>query len=113
MTEQEWTDFLARTEGHTPGPWDIVRVWSDIHQIGPIGSEVCTSFGEPWSRISVSNADAAFVAAAPTLKDEVTRLRDGIKDIKEAWDWWQVDPHDRCASVVCDAIDKTLKGGER
>jgi hypothetical protein len=36
-------------------------------------------------------------------------LREKINDIKEAWDWWQVDTYDRCASVVEDAINAALK----
>jgi hypothetical protein len=35
-------------------------------------------------------------------------LREKINDIKEAWDWWQVDTYDRCASVVEDAINAAL-----
>jgi c-di-AMP phosphodiesterase-like protein len=42
----------------------------------------------------------------PTQSDA---LREKINDIKEAWDWWQVDTYDRCASVVEDAINAALK----
>jgi hypothetical protein len=40
---------------------------------------------------------------------EIERLREKINDIKEAWDWWQVDTYDRCASVVEDAINAALE----
>lgn len=41
--------------------------------------------------------------------NEVERLREKIKNIKEAWDWWQLDTYDRCASVVEDAINADLE----
>lgn len=34
----------------------------------------------------------------------MTDISEAIKDVVEAWDWWRVDPVDRCASVVSDAI---------
>lgn len=36
------------------------------------------------------------------------RVRESVRPIKEAWDWWQADSYDRCASVVSDAIDEAL-----
>jgi hypothetical protein len=29
---------------------------------------------------------------------------EAVKELLEAWDWWRVDPVDRCSSVVSDAI---------
>jgi hypothetical protein len=43
------------------------------------------------------------------LPTQTDALREKINDIKEAWDWWQVDTYDRCASVVEDAINAALK----
>ena len=43
-----------------------------------------------------------------TVEAENERLRGAISDIKEAWDWWNVDTYDRCASVVDDAIRAAL-----
>ena len=45
-----------------------------------------------------------------TQAREIERLRVAIGDIKEAWDWWNVDTYDRCASVVDDAIRAALAG---
>ena len=39
---------------------------------------------------------------------EIERLREAIGDIKEAWNWWNVDTYDRCAGVVDDAIRAAL-----
>lgn len=36
--------------------------------------------------------------------DNVDDLAETIKEVVEAWDWWRVDPVDRCSSVVSDAI---------
>ena len=41
-----------------------------------------------------------------TLGQEVGRLRENLRDIIEAWDWWQVDTYDRCQSVPSDAINE-------
>lgn len=37
------------------------------------------------------------------------KLRELLRDIIEAWDWWQVDTYDRCASVPRDAIEDARK----
>jgi len=41
----------------------------------------------------------------------VTAERDVLKghatDIIDGWNWWQVDPTDRCISVVTESIDET------
>lgn len=42
------------------------------------------------------------------LEAENERLREAVGEIKEAWDWWNVDTYDRCASVVDDAIRAAL-----
>ena len=38
------------------------------------------------------------------LTAENERLRENLRDIIDAWDWWQVDTHDRCQSVPNEAI---------
>ena len=45
--------------------------------------------------------NAAIEAAA-----EIARLREALSSLVEAWDWWQVDPYDRCQSVPSDAINE-------
>ena len=42
------------------------------------------------------------------LQADKAKLREAVKEIKDAWDWWQVDTYDRCASVVDDAISAAL-----
>lgn len=44
-------------------------------------------------------------ARIAALEAEVARLREALKDVIEAWDWWQKDECDRDRSVVHDAID--------
>lgn len=39
-----------------------------------------------------------------STKDENERLRAALRGVTDAWDWWQVDTYDRCASVMSDAI---------
>ena len=36
--------------------------------------------------------------------DEIERLRAALREIVEAWDWWQQDTSDRCQSVPGEAI---------
>jgi asparagine synthetase A len=47
------------------------------------------------------------------LRAERDRLRDALREVVEAWDWWNVDTYDRCSSVVADAVREAraaLKG---
>jgi hypothetical protein len=62
--------------------------------------------GEPVMTIHADGRVTLNEDAQPTQTDA---LREKINDIKEAWDWWQVDTYDRCASVVEDAINAALK----
>jgi hypothetical protein len=39
-----------------------------------------------------------------SLTEERDRLREALRDIVEAWDWWQKDTFDRCQSVPGEAI---------
>ena len=59
----------------------------------------------PYVGLTEAEAIAAWNTRQPTQSDA---LREKIKDIKEAWDWWQDDTL-RCASVVEDAIDTALQ----
>lgn len=34
----------------------------------------------------------------------ISDIFEAAKEVVEAWDWWRVDPVDRCSSVVSDAI---------
>jgi hypothetical protein len=36
--------------------------------------------------------------------DRIEQLEYWLREIIEAWDWWQVDTYDRCKSVPSDAI---------
>lgn len=44
------------------------------------------------------------LASHKSAADEIERLRRMLTDVVDAWDWWQVDTYDRCASVPADAI---------
>jgi hypothetical protein len=52
--------------------------------------------------------DGAIDGAMAAACAEIEKLREAVKEIKDAWDWWQVDTYDRCASVVDDAISAAL-----
>lgn len=43
-------------------------------------------------------------AAMQIIIERVNRLREALRDIVEAWDWWQRDTVDRCQSVPGEAI---------
>ena len=47
------------------------------------------------------------------VAEERAKLLERLRDIKEAWDWWQVDTYDRCASVVDEAIIGALAQFEK
>ena len=104
MTEQEWQDFLAHTEGHTPGPWFWQRQGCDFSTSFSLSPGVLIteeSDGTPGGD-TIDQANAALTAAAPTLKDEVIRLREALEGIGVVTDCPK-------AKHLC---RKALKGGE-
>jgi hypothetical protein len=58
--------------------------------------------------IAFNQAKADATGRIEALQADNARLREAVKEIKDAWDWWQVDTYDRCASVVDDAISAAL-----
>ena len=83
------------------------------HDYGPLGSaarrcpvDVMGHFNSADEAIAAWNNRRADRIEA--LEAEVERLREAVGEIKEAWDWWNVDTYDRCASVVDDAIRAAL-----
>ena len=41
--------------------------------------------------------------------DEIERLREEIRTIYRSYEWWSVDPYDRCGSVVADSIHEAYE----
>ena len=44
---------------------------------------------------------------AADIRNALTRIEQleaALRDVIDAWDWWQVDTYDRCGSVPDDAI---------
>lgn len=41
--------------------------------------------------------------------DEIERLREEIRTIYRSYEWWSVDPYDRCESVVADSIHEAYE----
>ena len=69
-------------------------------------------------RLLQSGAQWACGQTAATLgdaADEIERLREALREIVEAWDWWQQDTSDRCQSVPGEAIAhaRAALGGDR
>jgi len=62
---------------------------------------------ERWA-IAFKQAEERANGRIETLLADNAKLREAVKEIKDAWDWWQVDTYDRCASVVDDAISAAL-----
>lgn len=61
-------------------------------------------------RLKDANAQLQEIVNGDTAEEErlyarVRELEAGLSGIIDAWDWWQVDTYDRCASVPSDAID--------
>jgi hypothetical protein len=113
MTEQEWTDFLARTEGHTPGPLTIKTAGNGDNAVVSFDIDAngrSAIVAETFAGIrrhdedarQEAKANAELYAAAPTLKDEVTRLREALEGIGVVTDCPK-------AKHLC---RKALKGGE-
>jgi hypothetical protein len=62
---------------------------------------------ERWA-IAFKQAEERANGRIEALQADRAKLREAVKEIKDAWDWWQVDTYDRCASVVDDAISAAL-----
>ena len=62
---------------------------------------------ERWA-IAFKQAEERAIGRIEALQADRAKLREAVKEIKDAWDWWQVDTYDRCASVVDDAISAAL-----
>ena len=46
----------------------------------------------------------AYKMAEKKYKSRIEQLEAKLRDVIDAWDWWQVDTYDRCGSVPEDAI---------
>jgi hypothetical protein len=47
------------------------------------------------------------VEASATMNAAAVRIEQlevALREVINCWDWWQVDTHDRCASVPSDAV---------
>ena len=84
MTEQEWADFLARIEGHTLGPWVVCEDASGDTFVSGADYQYVADMAWRDEDLSCDGANAALTAAAPTLKNEVTRLRNQMLQIAHA-----------------------------
>ena len=51
---------------------------------------------------------AALEAELAKFKALAETLAGALREIKDSWDWWQVDTYDRCSSVVEDAINEAI-----
>ena len=78
MTEQEWTAFKAKIAGHTKGPWDCTGCMFPEDDMGGVYYRIQAE------AISANAANAALIAAAPTLVAEVERLRDREAQLAKA-----------------------------
>ena len=71
--------------------------------------------GQPlptWDELG-EERQSCWIAAASVAAARIEELEHELRQVIEAWDWWQVDEFDRCASVPADAIREaraTLKG---
>ena len=53
---------------------------------------------------SARDSHNAWFRQANALKEN-ERLRALMLDVVSAWDWWQIDPSDRCSTVPGNAIE--------
>ena len=51
--------------------------------------------------VPLAQAGASAIRQLMRERDEAAQT---VRDVVEAWDWWQVDTYDRCSSVPGDAI---------
>jgi hypothetical protein len=124
MTEQEWTDFLARTEGHTPGPLTIKTAGNGDNAVVSFDIDenrrlaiVAETFAGIRSHDEdarqEAKANAELYAASPALLAEVARLREALNKYANPG-IYAPHPHgpafdDRDLSWIARAA---LKGGE-
>ena len=59
--------------------------------------------------IATGEAAATHLKEATKFKALAETLAGAVREIKDSWDWWQVDTYDRCSSVVEDAINEALR----
>jgi hypothetical protein len=95
MTDDLITRINAAMDGVTKGEWG----WNDLHNL-------LEAFdGEDWHIVidyieprTPSNADAALIAAAPSLlreaRDEITRLQGELDEFNKVKEWFIADGHE-------------------
>ena len=79
-------------------------------RIGRLANEICGC-----STLEQHRRDIALIEAEidRRVAEERAKLLERLRDIKEAWDWWQVDTYDRCASVVEESITAAIAQFEK
>lgn len=110
MNHEQWTDMQAATNGHTPGPWVVVRKNGEVHCVdsattGTSCFWAChddVMMGAPFL-YGENPKDIPLAAAAPDLLAEVERLRAWIEHIREKTPW-DITARDMC--------DDALNGAE-
>ena len=88
---------------------------SKLRPAALVAHEVCEEMEEygPTFAERVIKADREAVRAEQAAelakwKALAETLAGAVREIKDSWDWWQVDTYDRCSSVVEDAINEAL-----
>lgn len=89
---------------------------SELRPAALVAHEVCEEMEEygPAFAERVIKADREAVRAEQAAelakwKALAETLAGAVREIKDSWDWWQVDTYDRCSSVVEDAINEALR----
>lgn len=65
--------------------------------------------GQKAERAAYTRGCAEQAAELAKFKALAETLAEAVREIKDSWDWWQVDTYDRCSSVVEDAINEALR----
>ena len=60
---------------HTPGSWKVIDPGAYVMVYGPNGERICKMIDEP------KKENAQLIAKAPTMSQEIDRLREGLCEI--------------------------------
>ena len=94
-----------------PGDADLIDKLRDTDSYYRIQEKHWCIDGEELERQRLAAAALIETQAAELakFKELAEALAGAVREIKDSWDWWQVDTYDRCSSVVEDAINEALR----
>lgn len=110
MTDLSTTNLKRLLAETTPGPWEALATYDDGAP-RPDTTREMRAAGEYLGIMHTPNFTLA--ALAPSLADEVLRMREALRDLSEVWEAVSIDPErtpaeQQLAAAVVDHINQIL-----